>query len=70
MVMHYKGKPVDTTNVQITVPALPTLTVPGAAPAAGGLPKIGAPSIGGAPAPAPAPAPGGLPKLGAPVVNP
>ena len=69
MVMHYKGKPVDTSNVQITVPALPTLTVPGAAPATGGLPKIGAPSIGGAPAPAPAP--GGLPKLGQPpVVNP
>jgi TRAP-type mannitol/chloroaromatic compound transport system permease large subunit len=65
MVMHYKGKPVDTTNVQITVPALPTLTVPGAAPALGGLPKIGAPSIGGTAAPAP-----GLPKIGEPVVNP
>ena len=65
MVMHYKGAPVDTSNVQITVPGMPTLQAPG------GLPSIGAPAIGGAPAAPAAPAPGGLPTLGAPpVVNP
>jgi TRAP-type mannitol/chloroaromatic compound transport system permease large subunit len=63
MVMHYKGAPVDTSNVQITVPTMPALQAPG------GLPSIGAPAIGGG-APA-APAPGGLPTLGAPpVINP
>ena len=49
MVMHYKGKVVDPSSVQITVPALPTLQVPGAAPGQpgiGGLPQIGQPQIG------------------------
>ncbi len=57
MVMHYKGAPVDVSKVEIKMPSLPTLTVPGA-PAPGGT---GAPA-NGLPA---------LPQLGAPpVVNP
>ncbi|NTT85685.1 TRAP transporter large permease [Tabrizicola fusiformis] len=54
MVMHYKGAPVDVSKVEIKMPSLPTLTVPGA-PAPGGT---GAPA-NGLPA---------LPQLGAPPV--
>jgi TRAP-type mannitol/chloroaromatic compound transport system permease large subunit len=64
MVMHYKGTPVDTSNVQITLPQMPTLQQPGGAAAPQlGAPQLGAPSFGGAAAPA---APGGAPALGAP----
>lgn len=52
MVMHYKGAPVDVSNVEIKMPTLPTLGVPGA-------PATGAPAPGGLPA---------LPQLGAPPV--
>ena len=58
MVMHYKGAPVDTSNVTITVPALPSLAQPGGTGGATlGAPKLDAPKLG-------------APKLGAPVVNP
>ncbi|QYZ68603.1 TRAP transporter large permease [Neotabrizicola shimadae] len=49
MVMHYKGPVVDPSAVEITVPSLPTLQAPGAAPgqpAIGGLPQIGQPQLG------------------------
>ncbi|MDO5703978.1 MAG: TRAP transporter large permease subunit [Paracoccus sp. (in: a-proteobacteria)] len=39
MVMHYKGKPIDTSNVQ--------MEIPGAFPSGGGLSPFGAPSGGG-----------------------
>jgi TRAP-type mannitol/chloroaromatic compound transport system permease large subunit len=58
MVMHYKGAPVDTSNVTIVVPAPPTLAPPGGTGGATlGAPNLGAPALG-------------APKLGAPVVNP
>ena len=43
MVMHYKGKVVDATNITITLPALPTL---GAPAGIGGAPVLGAPQLG------------------------
>ncbi|MBT9247333.1 TRAP transporter large permease subunit [Gemmobacter fulvus] len=66
LVMHYKGTPVDTSNVTITLPQMPTLgggglggglgqPVPGAAPAIG-APTLGAPSLG-------------APSLGAPAIG-
>lgn len=63
MVMHYKGKPVDVSNVTIVVPQMPALGQPaGTGGAVLGAPKLGAPQLG---------APNlGAPKLGAPVVNP
>lgn len=76
MVMHYKGKPVDTSNVTFTVPDFGGglgggLGAPGGGLGGGGLglPPLGAP--GAAPGAAPAvPAPGGLgglpPGLGGP----
>ena len=57
MVMHYKGAPVDVSKVEIKMPTMPTLGVPGA-PAIG-APATGAPATGGLPA---------LPQLGAPPV--
>jgi TRAP-type mannitol/chloroaromatic compound transport system permease large subunit len=56
MVMHYKGKPVDASQVQIKLPSLPTLQPPGGT-GIGGAPVLGAPVLG-------------APKLGAPVINP
>jgi TRAP-type mannitol/chloroaromatic compound transport system permease large subunit len=56
MVMHYKGKPVDASQVQIKLPNLPTLQPPGGT-GIGGAPVLGAPVLG-------------APKLGAPVINP
>ena len=71
LVMHYKGTPVDTSNVTITLPQMPTLgggglggglgqPAPGAAPAIGaptlGAPSLGAPAIGQPGAVTPAPA--------------
>ncbi len=61
MVMHYKGKPVDMSNVTVTLPSMPGLGgmgAPGSAPGGLGLPPLGAP-------PATAPATPGL-SLGAP----
>ncbi|MDQ1848375.1 TRAP transporter large permease subunit [Gemmobacter fulvus] len=66
LVMHYKGTPVDTSNVTITLPQMPTLgggglggglgqPAPGAAPAIG-APTLGAPSLG-------------APSLGAPAIG-
>ncbi len=49
MVMHYKGPAVDPTNVQITLPQMPTLQQPARAPAARralGAPQLGAPQLG------------------------
>lgn len=43
LVMHYKGKVVDASNVTITLPTLPTLNGAGGI---GGLPKLGAPNFG------------------------
>ena len=71
MVMHYKGKPVDVSNVTVSVPGglglggmgLGGLGAPGSAPGGLGLPPLGAP-----PATAPA-TPGlslGVPSLGGP----
>lgn len=61
LVMHYKAPPVDTSNVTITLPQMPTLGAPGL-----GAPGLGAPAIGqpnlGAPAV-------GQPNLGAPAVG-
>jgi TRAP-type mannitol/chloroaromatic compound transport system permease large subunit len=58
MVMHYKGKPVDTTNITITVPPPPALGQPGGTGGATlGAPNLGAPNLG-------------APTLGAPVVTP
>jgi TRAP-type mannitol/chloroaromatic compound transport system permease large subunit len=58
MVMHYKGAPVDTSNVTIIIPAPPALAPPGGAGGATlGAPNLGAPKLG-------------APNLGAPVVNP
>jgi TRAP-type mannitol/chloroaromatic compound transport system permease large subunit len=54
MVMHYKGPAVDASNVEITLPTLPTLQPPGGT---GGAPQLGAPQLG-------------APQFGAPVVNP
>lgn len=68
LVMHYKGKPVDTSNVSYTLPTMPGLGglgAPGAAP--GGLPApggLGLPPIG-----APGAAPGGGLTLGAPTLG-
>ena len=42
LVMHYKGKVVDATNVTITLPTLPTLNGGGI----GGAPNLGAPKLG------------------------
>jgi TRAP-type mannitol/chloroaromatic compound transport system permease large subunit len=63
MVMHYKGVPVDMTNVTITVPPPPALGQPGGVGGATlGAPNLGAPNLG---------APNlGAPSLGAPVVTP
>jgi TRAP-type mannitol/chloroaromatic compound transport system permease large subunit len=58
MVMHYKGAPVDTSNVTIIIPAPPALAPPGGTGGATlGAPNLGAPKLG-------------APNLGAPVVNP
>ncbi|KEO51632.1 TRAP transporter large permease [Thioclava pacifica] len=65
MVMHYKGKVVDPSTVEIKLPTMPGLNG-GGLPGLGGLPPLGAPS--GAPAPG-APAPGGLPPLPTPGSN-
>ena len=68
MVMHYKGKPVDTSNVSYTLPTMPGLGglgAPGAAP--GGIPApggLGLPPIG-----APGAAPGGGLTLGTPTLG-
>ena len=43
LVMHYKGAPVDPTNVEIKLPTLPTLQQPGGT---GGAPALGAPQLG------------------------
>ncbi|SOB99506.1 tripartite ATP-independent transporter DctM subunit [Rhodobacter sp. JA431] len=72
MVMHYKGNPVDVSNVEITLPGMPGLGGGLGAPGGMGLPPIGgqpaapggglslgAPSLGGPP-----------PGLGAPTGNP
>jgi TRAP-type mannitol/chloroaromatic compound transport system permease large subunit len=59
LVTHYKGKPVDVSKVQITLPSLPTL---GAPTGIGGAPQLGAPQLGAPQL--------GAPKLGAPVVTP
>jgi len=56
MVMHYKGKPVDVSNVTFTLPTMPGLGGPGAAPGGLGLPPLGGPGA----------APGGGLSLGAP----
>ncbi len=45
MVMHYKGKPVDASQVQIKLPTLPTLQPPGGT-GIGGAPVLGAPKLG------------------------
>ncbi|RLL63668.1 TRAP transporter large permease [Paenirhodobacter hankyongi] len=72
MVMHYKGKPVDTSNVSYTLPTMPGLGglgAPGAAP--GGIPApggLGLPPIG-APGAAPGSAPGGGLTLGTPTLG-
>ena len=58
MVMHYKGPAVDVTNVQITLPTMPTLQQPGGT----GGPVLGAPQLGAPQL--------GAPQLGAPVVAP
>jgi TRAP-type mannitol/chloroaromatic compound transport system permease large subunit len=63
LVMHYKGKVVDPSTVEIKVPQLPTLQAPGG----GGLPKLGAPQLGAPQLGAPQL---GAPQLGAPKVNP
>ncbi|MBC7144766.1 MAG: TRAP transporter large permease subunit [Thioclava marina] len=65
MVMHYKGKVVDPSTVEIKLPTMPGLDG-GGLPGFGGMPPLGAP--GGAPAPG-APAPGGLPPLPTPGGN-
>lgn len=63
MVMHYKGAPVDTSNVTITLPAMPSLGGGGLGQPGG----LGASAIGQPPGLAPAtPAPGGL---GAPAIG-
>ncbi len=64
IVMHYKGTPIDTTNVTITLPQMPTLQSPGGV---GGA-QVGAPSFGGGAAQPVAPAAPslGAPQLGAP----
>lgn len=61
MVMHYKGAPVDTSNVTITLPQMPGLGggLGGGLGAPGGLPAPGAGGLGTPPGLAPAPAPGG-----------
>ncbi|MCV2864696.1 TRAP transporter large permease [Albidovulum sediminicola] len=65
MVMHYKGKVIDPSTIEITVPSLPTLGAPSGT--GGGLPTLGAPKLGvpqlGAPQL-------GAPQLGEPVVKP
>lgn len=72
LVMHYKGKPVDTSNVSYTLPTMPGLGglgAPGAAP--GGIPApggLGLPPIG-APGAAPGSAPGGGLTLGTPTLG-
>ena len=79
MVMHYKGKVIDPSTIQITVPTLQTLGGAGGGAAGGslgglpalGAPKLGAPDLGGASGGASGGLPTlGAPKLGAPVVNP
>ena len=67
MVMHYKGKPVDTTNVVITLPQMPGLGGGGLGGGLGGAGLGG--GLGGAPKPA-LPAPGLAPAPGAPGVPP
>ena len=70
LVMHYKGAPVDTTNVTITLPAMPSLGGGGLGQPGGLGGGLGQPNLGGTPAPGAAPAPGtpslGAPSLGAP----
>ena len=56
MVMHYKGKPIDPSTIEMTLPEMPGLG------GLGGLPGLGAPSSGGASS-------GGLPPLPAPGGN-
>ncbi|MCB2117591.1 MAG: TRAP transporter large permease subunit [Rhodobacteraceae bacterium] len=42
LVMHYKGKPVDASQIEIKIPQMPTIAPPGG----GGLPQLGAPKLG------------------------
>ncbi len=59
LVMHYKGKPIDPSTIQITIPTLPTL---GAPSGIGGAPQLGAPQLGAPQL--------GAPQLGAPKITP
>ena len=45
LVMHYKGPPIDASNIQITVPSLPTLGAP-AGTTGLGAPQLGTPQLG------------------------
>ena len=73
LVMHYKGAPVDTSNVTITLPAMPSLGGGGLGQPGGLGGGLGQPNLGGTPAPGAAPAPGtpslGAPSLGAPAIG-
>ncbi|NUB43283.1 TRAP transporter large permease subunit [Fertoebacter nigrum] len=73
MVMHYKGPAVDTSNVTITLPQMPSLGAGGLGGGLGGsaapegTPGLGAPSLGAPSLGAPTL---GAPTLGAPAVTP
>ncbi|MDB5661121.1 MAG: dicarboxylate transporter, DctM subunit [Cypionkella sp.] len=60
LVMHYKGTPVDTSNVTITLPQMPTLGGSGLGGTLG-QPKLGAPVLGAPKV--------GAPALGAPAIG-
>jgi TRAP-type mannitol/chloroaromatic compound transport system permease large subunit len=46
LVMHYKGKVVDPSTIEITIPTLNTLGAPGGIGGQLGAPKLGAPTLG------------------------